>query len=93
MVFIKNSHSMNVSVLKGHYVKKKVPNQTFDCSKNFFKNASKVATPIRKAVSSLCLSLDKHFDQKYSKAYELISLISLITEKILHPEMCHKSLY
>ena len=40
----------------------------------------------KKAISSLYLSLDKHFDQIDSKANELISLIGLITEKILHPD-------
>ena len=51
-----------------------------------------MASPIKKAIISLYLSLDKHFDQIDSKANELISLIGLITEKILHPDMCHKSL-
>ena len=30
---------------------------------DFFKNARKAVTPIKKAISSLDLSLDKHFDQ------------------------------
>ena len=47
---------------------------------DFFKNARKVVTPIRKAISSLDLRLDKHFDQIDSIPSELISLIGLITE-------------
>ena len=47
---------------------------------DFFKNARKVVTTIRKAISSLDLSLDKHFDQIDSIPSELISLIGLITE-------------
>ena len=47
---------------------------------DFFKNARKVVTPIRKAISSLDLSLDKHFDQIDSIPSELILLIGLITE-------------
>ena len=39
-----------------------------------------MVTPIRKAISSLDLSLDKHFDQIDSISSELISLIGLITE-------------
>ena len=45
-----------------------------------FKNARKMVTPIRKAISSLDLSLDKHFDQIDSVPSKLISLIGLITE-------------
>ena len=48
---------------------------------DFFKNARKVVMPIRKAISSLDLSLDKHFDQIDSIYSELISLIGLISEK------------
>ena len=47
---------------------------------DFFKNTRKVVTPIRKAISRLDLSLDKHFDQIDSIPSELISLIGLITE-------------
>ena len=47
---------------------------------DFFKNARKAVTPIKKAISSLDLSLDKHFDQIDSIPSELISLIVLITE-------------
>ena len=47
---------------------------------DFFKNARKVVTPIRKAISSLYLSLNKHFDQIDSVPSKLISLIGLITE-------------
>ena len=39
-----------------------------------------MVTPIRKAISSLDLSLEKHFDQIDSIPSELISLIGLITE-------------
>ena len=39
-----------------------------------------MVTPIRKAISSLDLSLDKHFDKIDSIPSELISLIGLITE-------------
>ena len=39
-----------------------------------------MVAPIRKAISSLDLSLDKHFDQIDSIPSELISLIGLITE-------------
>ena len=46
----------------------------------FLKNGRKVVTPIRKAISSLDLNLDKHFDQTDSIPSELISLIGLITE-------------
>ena len=48
---------------------------------NGLKDARKVVTPIRKAISSLDLSIDKHFDQIDSIPFELISLIGLITEK------------
>ena len=47
---------------------------------DFFKNARKAVTPIKKAISSLDLSLDKYFDQIDSIPSELISLILLITE-------------
>ena len=47
----------------------------------FFKNVRKVVTPIRNAISTLDLSLDKHFDQTDSIPSELISLIGLITKK------------
>ena len=75
-----NNHNINVFILKAHYVKKTSSDQPFDCSMDFFKNARKVVTPIRKAISSLDLSLDKHFDQIDSIPSELISLIGLITE-------------
>ena len=39
-----------------------------------------MVTPIRKAISSLDLSLEKHFDQIDSIPSEVISLIGLITE-------------
>ena len=39
-----------------------------------------LVAPIRKAISSLDLSLDKHFDQIDSIPSELISLIGLVTE-------------
>ena len=47
---------------------------------DFLKNARKVVALIRKAISSLDLSLDKHFDQIDYIPSELISLIGLITE-------------
>ena len=47
---------------------------------DFLKNARKVVALIRKAISSLDLSLDKHFDQIDSAPSKLISLIGLITE-------------
>ena len=47
---------------------------------NFFKNRRKVVMPIRKAIISLDLSLDKYSDQTDSIASKLISLISLTTE-------------
>ena len=74
-----NNHNINVFILKAHYVKKTSSDQPFDCSVDFFKNARKVVTPIRKAISSLDLSLDKHFDQIDSIPSELIS-IGFITE-------------
>ena len=48
---------------------------------NGLEDARKVVTPIRKAISSLDLSIDEHFDQIDSIPFELISLIGLITEK------------
>ena len=45
---------------------------------DFFKNARKVVTPIRKAIS-LDLSLDKYLDQIDSISSKLISLIDLTT--------------
>ena len=81
MKFIKkNSHNVNVFILKAHYVKKTSSDQPFDCSMDFLKNARKVVAPIRKAIRSLDLGLDKHFDQIDSIPSELISLIGLITE-------------
>ena len=59
----KNNHDMNAFILKAHYVKKTLSDQTFDCSMDFFKNTVKLVTPIRKAFSSFDLSLEKHFDQ------------------------------
>ena len=50
------------------------------CSMDFFENARKVVTPIRKGISSLDLSLDKHFDQIGSVPSELVSLVGLLTE-------------
>ena len=47
---------------------------------DFFKNWRKVVMPIRKAIISLDLSLDKYSDQTDSTASKLISLISLTTE-------------
>ena len=47
---------------------------------DFLKNARKVVTPIRKAISSFVLSLDKHFDQIDSISSDLISMTGLITE-------------
>ena len=47
---------------------------------DFFKNRRKVVMPIRKAIISLDLSLDKYSDQTDSIASKLISLISLTTE-------------
>ena len=76
----KNSHNMNVFIVKAHYVKKVSSDQPFGCSMGLFKNARKMVTPIRKAISSLDLSLDKHFDQIDYIPSELISLIGLITE-------------
>ena len=52
----------------------------FVCSKEIFKNVRKVVIPIRKAISNLDLSLNKHFDQTHLVPCELISLIGLITE-------------
>ena len=75
----KNNHNINVFMLKAHYVKETSSDQPFDCSMDFFKNARKVVTPIRKVISSLDMSLDKHFDQINSIPSELISLIGLIT--------------
>ena len=71
---------MNAFILKAHYVKKISSDQPFGCSMGLFRNARKVVTPIRKAISSLDLSLDKHFDQIDCLPSELISLIGLITE-------------
>ena len=61
-------------------VKKTLSDQPFDCSMDFLKNARKVVALIRKAISSLDLNLDKHFDQIDSVPSKLISLIGLITE-------------
>ena len=71
---------MNIFILKAHYIKKVSPDQPFGCSMGLFKNARKMVTPIRKAISSLDLSLDKHFDQIDFTPSELISLIGLIPE-------------
>ena len=61
-------------------VKKNSSDQPFGCSVGLFKYARKMVTPIRKAISSLDLNLDKHFNQIDSIPSELISLIGLITE-------------
>ena len=45
---------------------------------DFLKNARKIVTPIRKAIS-LDLSLDKYLDQMDSISSKLISLIDLTT--------------
>ena len=82
---------INVFVLRAHYVEKISSDQPFDCSVDVFKNARKVATPIRKAISSLDLSLDKYFDQIGYIPSELISLISWKLETILHLEMHNKA--
>ena len=76
----KNNHNINVFILKAHYVKKTSSDQSFDCPMDFFEHARKVVMPIRKAISSLDLSLDKHFDQIDSIPSEVILLIGLITE-------------
>ena len=52
----KNSHNMNIFILKADYVKKTVSDQPFDCPMDFFKNARKMVMPIRKAINSLELS-------------------------------------
>ena len=75
-----NNHNINVFILKVHYVKKTSSDQPFDCPIDFFEHARKVVMPIRKAISSLDLGLDKHFDQIDSIPSEVISLIGLITE-------------
>ena len=75
----KNNH-MGVFMLKAHYVKNILSDQPFGCSMGLFKNGRKVVTSIRKAISSVDLSLDKHFDQTDSISSELISLIGLIIE-------------
>ena len=75
----KNNH-MGVFLLKAHYVKNILSDQPFGCSMGLFKNRRKVVTSIRKAISSVDLSLDKHFDQTDSISSELISLIGLIIE-------------
>ena len=69
----KNNHNINVFILKAHYVKKTSSYQPFDCSMDSFKNARKLVTPIRKAIHSLDLSRDKHFDQIDSIPSEIIS--------------------
>ena len=76
----KNSHIVNIFILKAHFVKKTSSDLPFDCSVDFFKNARKLVTPIRKAISSLALNVDKYFDQIDSISSELISLIGLTTE-------------
>ena len=76
----KNNHNINVFILKAHHVKKTSSDHPIEWSMDFFKNARKVVTPIRKAISSLDLSLKKHVDQIDSIPSELISLIGLITE-------------
>ena len=76
----KSNHNINVFILKAHYVQKTSWDQPFDCSMDFSKNARKVVTSNRKAISSFDLSLEKHFDQIYSIPFELISLIGLVTE-------------
>ena len=67
----KSNHNINVFILKAHYVKKTSSDQPFDRSMDFFKNARKVVTPVRKEISSFNLSLDKHFDQIDSIPSEL----------------------
>ena len=47
--------------------------------------------PIRKAISSLDLNLDKYFDQIDYIPSELISLIGWKLETILYLEMHHKA--
>ena len=71
---------MNVFILKAHYVKKTGSDQPLDCSIDFFKNARKVVTLIRKAFSNLDLTVYKHIDQIDSIPFEVISVIGLITE-------------
>ena len=71
---------MNVFILKAHYVKKKGSDQPSDCSMDFFKNARKVVTLIRKAFSNLDLTVYKHIDQIDYIPSEVISVIGLITE-------------
>ena len=56
----RNSHNMNIFILKSHYFLKTSSDQPFDYSMDFFKNATKVVMPFRKTISSLDLSLDKH---------------------------------
>ena len=71
---------MNVFILKAHYVKKTGSDQPSDCSMDFFKNAKKVVTLIRKAFSNLDLTVYKHIDQIDYIPSEVISVIGLITE-------------
>ena len=71
---------MNVFILKAHYVKKTGSDQPSDCSMDFFKNARKVVTLIRKAFSNLDLTVYKHIDQIDYIPSEVISVIGLITE-------------
>ena len=75
----KNNH-MGVFMLKAHYVKNILSDQPFGCSMGLFKNGRKVVTSIRKAITSVDLSLDKHFDQTDSISSELITLTGLIIE-------------
>ena len=70
---------MNVFILKAHYVKKTGSDQPSDCSMDFFKNARKVVTLIRKAFSNLDLTVYKYIDQIDSIPSEVISVIGLIT--------------
>ena len=70
---------MNVFILKPHYVKKTGSDQPSDCSMDFFKNARKVVTLIRKAFSNLDLTVYKYIDQIDSIPSEVISVIGLIT--------------
>ena len=74
------NHNMNMFILKAHYVNKILSDQPFGCSVGLFKNAKRVVMPIRKAISSLDLTLDRHFDQIDSITSDLISMIGLITE-------------
>ena len=76
----KNSHNVNVFILKNQYVKANVPNSSFDETMKFLRDARKVVSSIRESMNNMSLKFDKEFEQTKCIPPELISLIGLIIE-------------